>query len=388
MRILYVLERYPELSQTFVSAEIRGLLELGAKVEVLALRRGDRGESPAAASWAEDASASRRIRSSLVAMIRAPGAVLGQLAREPNWPPPRGSRRLRGLARISPWYSQACNFDHVHAHFATEAADIARLTAAAAGLPWSFTAHGTDSYAPCEQLAVNLESASFARAIAPHVRDQLLKCAPALPERLALVPAAISEDRFASVVPYQENGPVVAVGRLVEKKGFDDLIKAAAQSHDALAGRKVLIAGEGPERGRLQDLITSLDAPVKLLGAVANQDLPQLLCTASVFAAPSKLASDGDRDGRPTAIAEAMCAGLPVLSTTMPGIPELVDSGHGVLVAPGDPGQLADGLRWLVSQPGATRAAIGRSGSRHAIEMHGHLRVARQMLDLFKGRQA
>ena len=388
MKLLYIVERYPELSQTFVAAEIRGLLELGVEVEVAALQQGVGGEAPASSSYPDDLSSVSRISAAAWATLRSPAAISRQLTRERNWPPPNATAKLRGLTRIAPWIEAARSADHIHAHFATEAADIARLLSAASKTSWSFTAHATDAYASTQELARNLSAASFARAVAPQIHDRLIEALPSRAADIFEVPVAINEDRFGQVDSYKAEGPVIAVGRLVEKKGFDDLITAARLAADSLAGRQVLIVGDGPMRGQLEEQVLETGAPVRLLGALPNGDIPRLLGSASLFVAPSKIASDGDRDGRPTAIAEAMCAGLPILSTTIPGIPGLVDSGHGILVEPGRPDLLAEGLARLLSRPPSERSMMGASGSNHARFLHGHLQVARRMLDLFNGRRS
>lgn len=386
MKILYVLERYPELSQTFVSAEIRGLIELGCEVEVVALSSGQGGEAPVEAVYASGASPTKRIGSAILTALLRPSAAWRQLIDERSWPPPAATGKLRGFARIAPWVALARTADHVHAHFATEAADIGRLLARASGARFSFTAHAADAYGEKAPLAVNIAAASFVRASAGHVARRLIDAAPTPSGKVVDVPVAINDDRFLNPGVYAGGGPVVAVGRLVPKKGFDDLILASARSAEALGRREVLIAGEGPERQRLEELISETGAPVRLLGPLPNSEIPGLLATASLFAAPSKVAQDGDRDGRPAAIAEAMTAGLPVLSTTLPGIPDLVDSGQGILVRPDDPAALAAGLSGMLGRPAAEREAMGRAASKQALAIHGRRAVAMRMLDLFAGR--
>ncbi|MCX6390492.1 MAG: glycosyltransferase family 4 protein [Solirubrobacterales bacterium] len=386
MRLLYVLERYPELSQTFVSSEIRGLIELGCEVKVVALAPGRGGERPAPVTYASDASKFARISSSLKLVATRPIPSIRQLAAESSWPPQDGRQKLRGMLRIAPWTDTAREADHIHAHFATEAADIARLLSASSGTPFSFSAHATDAYSDPLKLGHNIRESSFVRAVAPHISAQLISAAPECAGRIHEIPAAINDDRFTGTGHYESQGPVIAVGRLVAKKGFDDLITASSMLKTELGNRKVLIAGEGPERERLEQMIISTGAPVTLLGSVANAELPKLLARGSLFVAPSKLAHDGDRDGRPAALAEAMAVGLPVVSTTLPGIPGLVDSGHGVLVEPGNPDQLAAAIAGMIARPSAERAAIGRAAADHAASIHGYRAVARMMLDLFNGR--
>ena len=265
-----------------------------------------------------------------------PAAARRQLIDERNWPPPGGSRRLRGLARLAPLVGEAKAADHIHSHFATEAADIGRLLANLSGTPFSFTAHATDAYGPPEELAVNIRAARFARACSDHVGDRLIAAAGPLSDRIVRLGVAIDFAGFERTTPYRADGPIVSVGRLVEKKGFIDLITAFSRIADRASGRRLVIIGEGPQRVELEGLIASTGAPVDLLGALPNGRVAGALHDASAFALTPRTADDGDRDGRPAAIAEAMAAGLPVLSTSQPGIPDLVSSDCGVLASPGD----------------------------------------------------
>lgn len=378
--VLYVLERYPELSQTFVAREIEGLQGAGVRVEVAALERGTGGSLPTGVSWPSDAGTADRIASALRMGFSAPAACRRQLTSEANWPPPHGSRRTRGLLRIAPWFTRATSVDHIHAHFATEAADIARLLSAASGTPWSFTAHGADAYSDPAALAVNLGSAAFARACSGHVAAQLRAAGAGGDCRVIEIPVAVDVKRFADASGPASNGPIVAVGRLIEKKGFDDLIEAVSACRGELAGRELLIAGEGPLRADLERLIAATGAPVRLLGTVGNDHLPALMSSASLFALTPRTASNGDRDGRPAAIVEAMAAGLPILSTTQPGIPELVDSRCGLLAAPGDRQGIANALRNLLALPTGGLQAMGKAGRDHVMQDYSPSAVASQLI--------
>lgn len=386
MRILYVLERYPELSQTFVAQELLGLQDAGAEIEVAALSRGAGGERPAPALIAAEFGALERIRATASVAVKSPRALTRQLTTERSWPPPGGNRRLRGALRMSPLAAAARRSDHLHAHFATEAADLARLLSAASGTPWSFTAHGVDAYGDPSALRRNLESAAFARACSDHVAERLAAAAPAAAGRIHEIGVAVDLDRFATDHPYAASGPLVAVGRLVEKKGFDDLIAAfaLARSAGALGDRELVIVGEGPLRGELTAQAESAAAPVRFAGPLPNSDVAALLARASAFALTPRTAADGDRDGRPAALIEAMASALPVVSTTQPGIPGLIGRESGTLVTPGNRESLAEALTSLYSSTPEVRQAMGLSGRTHVRSLHARSTVAGRLMTLFE----
>ncbi len=382
MKILYVLERYPELSQTFVAQEILGLQELGIEVNVVALQHGSGGIEPANALWLSELNAATRIRSAARQALTAPSATVKQLFNEQSWPPPAATKRIRGLTRLSPALSLAQSSDHIHAHFATEAADIARLLSAASGTPYSFTAHAADAYTDIDALAVNLAGAQFARGASTHVADRLRQAASD-PEKVVELPIAVDTAQFAELNGNHDPGLVVSVGRLVEKKGFSDLITAFAAVADEFPEAELRIAGAGPLSDELAEQAAATGAKISFIGPISNAEVAELMATASIFALTPKTASNGDRDGRPAVIVEAMAAGLAILSTTQPGIPELVTKECGLLATPGDTTQIAGNFRQMLSMPQGQLSALGSNGRELVIEAYGPIKVASELLALF-----
>ncbi|CAB4859081.1 MAG: glycosyltransferase [Actinobacteria bacterium] len=387
MRLLYVLERYPELSQTFVAQEILGLQELGCEVRVVTLSQGLSAAAPARARTADQAGRAKRLTALLRQGFQAPLATLSQLAREPNWPPPSGTARIRGALRIAPFVEDAKWADHIHSHFATEAADIGRLLGRATRTPFSFTAHGADAYSKSAQLALNIRAASFARAASPHVAEMLRNAAPDSPsaERVIEIPVAVDTERFASPTPYRAAGDVISIGRLVEKKGFSTLISAFAsvQDSESLRGRALRVIGDGPLRASLEAQATAEGARVSFLGSLPHDQLMEHVWGAALFALTPQVTADGDRDGRPTVLIEAMAAGLPVLSTSIPGIDDLVTSAIGTLAEPGNITSVGLSLVSLLGLPPETRQRMGEQGISVAIP-YGRTEVAKEILEAFQ----
>jgi glycosyltransferase involved in cell wall biosynthesis len=168
---------------------------------------------------------------------------------------------------------------------------------------------------------------------------------------------------------------ILAVGRLVHKKGFHDLVKACRILVDHGVKFYCVIVGEGPEKGRLEDLIhnSGLEEYVALPGPVPQDRLLQDYYTnASLLVQPSVVSPDGDKDGIPTVIVEALAIGLPVVATEISGIGEaVIDEDTGLIVRPGDPEALAKTMEKLLADPERTRRLA--EGGRRMVETRFNL---------------
>jgi glycosyltransferase involved in cell wall biosynthesis len=389
--ILCVLARYPQISETFVEGELRELTKGGVPVEVVALARGtpDPGRAPIAPSRVSgDHPPSERLLAAGRLALGRPRSVARFLARERSWPPPGGHRRLRGLARVAPWVPRAVRAHHLHAHFATEPTDVARVLSGFSGTPYSFAAHATDAFGDPKELRRNLRGAAFCVTDCEYNRRHIASVAPDQAHKVSVLILAADLERFRRRRPYDPAGPVVAVGRLVAKKGFADLVTAAAGLGAEHDGREVLIVGDGPERPRLERLIADSGAPVRLLGFQANDAIQELLERASLGVLPCVVAPDGDRDSMPVALKEAMALELPVIGTREVGIPELIAPDRGRLVPPGDPPALASAIGELLGLPADERIAMGRRGRAFVEEHCDQRRQAERLLTLIRATQA
>jgi glycosyltransferase involved in cell wall biosynthesis len=161
---------------------------------------------------------------------------------------------------------------------------------------------------------------------------------------------------------------ILAVGRLVEKKGFDQLVEACARLRDTGVEFECLIVGEsGSASASIRRLIDErgLGHRVRVQGPVTQVELRELYARAHVFALPCQVMEDGDRDGFPNVLAEAMAMGVPVVSTAISGIPEMIEDGtHGLLVRPRDPLGLAVALRRLLTDAGLHDALAAAARAR------------------------
>ena len=385
--LLSVLARYPQISETFVENELRELEARGVPVEVVALAPGhaDPERPPVSGvGYPADHSPAARLRAAARLARQEPGVAAAYLARERAWPPPNGRRRLRGLGRIAPWVPQARRARHLHAHFASEPTDIARLLSRFSGRPYSFAGHATDVFQDEAALRENLAGAKFMVTDCEYNRRHIVAVAPEHAHKVSVLILGTDLERFRRLSPYLADGPVVAVGRLVPKKGFADLIAAAARPEAGLDGREVLIVGEGPQRQELERQIAATGAPVRLLGAQGNDSIRELLERAAIGVLPCIVGPDGDRDSMPVALKEAMALELPVIGTREVGLPELIDSDRGRLVPPADPPALANALGELLGIPAGDRVALGRAG-RAFVEAHcDQRRQAQRLLGLIE----
>jgi glycosyltransferase involved in cell wall biosynthesis len=368
LRVLYVLKRYPRLSETFIIRELLGLEAAGAHVGVDALLEPEAGvQHP---------------------YVDAVHAAIRYLPRRPRWTaeviaahfcvglrrPVQWTTRAIRARRLGGWrrFMQAGivaqrvrreGFDHVHAHFATAAAEVARDAAALAGVTFSVTAHAKDIFHVdnADRLFERLGEAATVVTVSHynvrHLGEELpgrrVRYVPnGLPVPVAITPCA--------------NGPVLCVARLVPKKGIDLLVQAIASMH---SDRTLEIIGDGPCRAELEQLALELGvtARVRFRGAVASTDVDAAYRRCALLALPCRIDTEGDRDGMPTVLIEAMARAIPVVSTRVIGLDELITTGcDGVLVPPEDPAALAAAIDELLDDP-RRAAELGAAGRRRVL---------------------
>jgi glycosyltransferase involved in cell wall biosynthesis len=241
---------------------------------------------------------------------------------------------------------------HFHAHWATYPALAARTIRALTGIRYTLTAHAHDIFLPNPYLTKNLSAAHKVVTISDYNR-RFLMAAGTPAEKIAVVRCGLDFREFAvNNARAPQPGTIVSIGRLEPIKGFTYLIEASR----ILAEREVLrscdIIGDGPLRAQLERQIRSygLSARVHLLGAFSQTQVREVLSRSEVFVLPSVQTADGNQDGIPVALMEAMALGLPVVATTVSGIPELVCDGEsGLLTPPGNAVALADATARLLT---------------------------------------
>ncbi len=249
---------------------------------------------------------------------------------------------------------------HLHAHFANDPTLVAMFTHHLTGIPYSFTAHAKDIYVktPPELLRTEAQQAKAVITCTEYNRKYLVNQVGLTSNgKLHCIYHGLDLSQFKFERPRdsQRGAPIIlSVARLVEKKGLNDLVCAA----DVLRRRgrcfQVEIIGDGPLRQGLEAQIMQLGLTgrVRLLGPLPHESVCSAYQRASIFALPCIVAADGDRDGIPNVLPEAMASGVPVVATPVSGIPELIEAElHGLLVPPNSPVQLAEALDRLLTQP-------------------------------------
>ncbi len=355
MRVVYFVSLFPCWSETFIVREIRALIDLGMDVRIVSLK------PPSEALMQSDAQTlldrviypPGKAHAMLLAgaeLLRHPlrscaelGQIVRGLRRQPQalvktmvtwW---RTLAMLRAVSRLQP--------GHLHAHWATYPSTAAMFAAGRLGLPFSFTAHAHDIFLEDQLLTPKLAHARFSVTISQYNRTFLAdRVSLVLLDRMRVIHCGVSPQDYAFKPQDRQPGLILAVGRLDPIKGFEHLIDACGLLAERGVEFTCRIVGEGPLRESLSRQIArvGLQHKVQLLGARKQEEVRALLSRAAVFALPCVITPQGDRDGIPVALMEAMACGTPVVSTRVSGIPELVtDKICGLLAEPGDAADLA-----------------------------------------------
>ena len=367
-RIGYVLKVYPRFSETFIVTEMLAREALGDDLSIYALRpTTDSRFHPEIArvqgrvNWVSRPWKGIEMWDQMAQCLD--GADMDRFARIlPALLTLPGDEVTQGLELAR--QVRADGIDHLHAHFASLAGRVAWIASSLTGAPYTVTTHAKDifheSVDPTWLRRVCVD-ADRVIAISRFNEDYLTRVLAGSGARISLRYNALELDRFA----YRDPDPVAtplrvcAVGRLVYKKGFADLIRATRLLLDDGVPVQVEIAGEGDEYQALSELIQSLGLTdnVRLLGPMTQAEVREFLARSDVFAAPCVEAPDGNLDGLPTVVLESMACGTPVVATAVSGLPEVVRDGEtGVLLPPGVPSELARALRDIASGATDTRA--------------------------------
>ena len=415
LRVGYILRSYPRLSQTFVVNEIRALEQLGVQVHIFAVT--DPHEALVQPQVAEVAAPVAYLEGALARrwwIVLWEHLLLALLAPHRYW------RTLLYVARhrefdegytASPRFAcfaqavllahllrrerrQGRGIDHLHAHFAHDPALIAQLAHLLTGTPYTFTAHARDIYQiPRRALAERIKRAGAVITCCATNVDYLKTATTAAQHaKLRVIHNGINLSEFRPAPPASEAAAplILSASRLAEKKGYKDLLHACQLLVQMGCAFRCVIYGSGPLEVELAALVTELGlaAHVTLAGACTQQELRAVMPQAAIFALTPFVTEDGDRDGVPTVLAEAMACGVPVVSTTVAGIPELVMHQHnGLLAAPHDVKSVAGALAALLGDA-ALRQALG-AAARHTVAEQFDLRAgAQQLADLFAGMAA
>jgi glycosyltransferase involved in cell wall biosynthesis len=393
LRVGYVVKRYPRYSETFIVNEILAHEKAGLDVRIFSLL-------PPQDTHFQDA----------ISRVHAPVHYLPALAGKARglWD------ELTGIAQSYPKVWEALGkaqndsarevlqalvlarvireqeITHLHAHFATSATTVARLAADICGIPYSFTAHAKDIFhenVETDTLSGMFADAAFAVTVSDYNKGYLYNRLHNDAGPVELIYNGLDLSQFTFQEPAGRRPEIIAVGRLVEKKGFEYLVDACHELMKRGCQFHCRIIGTGELEQELVDRIHALglEDAVEMTGPRPQQEVKLAIRSAAVLAAPCVVGRDGNRDGLPTVLLESMALGTPCISTDVTGIPEVLnDEVTGLLVPQEDPIRLADALERLLTDPdlGITLALQARRLIEDKFDVH---RNTAQLRDCIAG---
>ncbi len=377
-KIAYIVSGFPNLYETFILYDILTMEKLGVAVELYPLRRQyPQVVHPEAERWTKLAHYRPFLSFSV---LRAQWHFIRQ--------DPLGYMKL--LAEVCQGTWGSANFflgavaifpksvlfalrmstqgiTHVHAHFANHPAVAALIIHRLTGIPFSFTARGSDVQVDRQMLKEKVEAAQFVIAVSSDNKQIMVdECGPSVSKKIHVIYGGVDVDRLSPHFTGPSAGPlkILCVARLEEVKGHTYLVEACRILRERGVGFECRLVGEGPliKQIEMQIKKSGLGKEVQLLGPLSYQGVIKEMAQADVVVLQTAPTAQGDREGIPNVLKEAMACGLPVVACSVGGIPELVDHERtGILVALKNPESLAEALQRLY-EDSALRSRLGRAG--------------------------
>jgi glycosyltransferase involved in cell wall biosynthesis len=401
LKVGYVMSRFPKLSETFILGEIQAVEEQGLRVELFPLlrEREDVVHSEArllvTRAHYQPFLSLPILGSQLHFLRRRPRRYLGAL-----WALLRGTwgspNFFIGALGIFPKVAHAARLMeaggvvHVHCHFSSHPAAAGFVIQRLTGIPYSFTAHGSDLHVDRHMLCDKVAEAAFVVPISEFNRNVILReCGEHLAEKLVVIHCGVDTDLFRprDVAESERPFTVICVGTLHEVKGQYYLVDACRLLAEEGIQLACTLVGDGRDRPALQRRIADagLEGRVTLAGRRTQAEVAELLHSADVLVAPSVPTKRGKREGIPVALMEAMSGGVPVVASDLSGIPELVENeATGLLVPPRDARALADALRRLHDDP-SFRRRLGLAGREKVVREFDVRKSASALARRFRG---
>jgi glycosyltransferase involved in cell wall biosynthesis/GT2 family glycosyltransferase len=397
MKVAYLVNQYPHVSHSFIRREILALETSGVTVARFSVRR-------APITLVDPADREEQGRTEVLlnrGVLGLAAALLWTgLSRPVRWL--RAARLVRRMGRRSgrglrhwAYLAEACvllrrlrrlGVGHLHAHFGTNATDVALLTRTLGGPPYSFTVHGPEEFDRPERLCLRekIEQATWVVAVSEFGRSQLFRwCDHSDWPKIRVVRCGLDRSFLGfGPVPVPETQELVCVGRLCEQKGQLRLLEALCLLKPEDVPFRMVLAGDGPMRQAVEAEIArlGLEDRVRITGWLSNEEVRRHLLHARAMVLPSFA------EGLPVVLMEALALGRPVITTYVAGIPELVQPGvSGWLVPAGSTEALAEAIREVLATPADRLTRMGLAGAARVAAAHDASREAAALAALFPG---
>jgi glycosyltransferase involved in cell wall biosynthesis len=401
LRIAYLVNRYPRTSHSFIRREVLALEAQGVEVRRFSLRpldeklvsEADQLELTKTRVVLDEGATGHAVALAATA-LRSPVRLARALALAVRL----GWRSDRGVARHLAYLAEACVLarwfrkdpvDHLHAHFGTNPAAVAMLCHELGGPAYSFTVHGPEEFDKPEFLGLGekIHRSAFVVAISSFGRSQLCRWSRYEDwSKIQVVRCGVEDELLhAPLTPVPSTPRLVCVARLSEQKGHLLLVEAAARLAAQGVPFEILLAGDGPLRGRIEELVERLGVKdrIRFGGWMSASQVREAILSSRALLLPSFA------EGLPVVVMESLALGRPVITTAIAGTPELVEPGvTGWLVPAGSVEALVPAMRAALEAPTAQLEEMGRRGAALVAERHDVAKEARTLAALFRSASA
>lgn len=397
MRVGYLVNRYPTPSHSFIRREIHAVESTGTEVVRFSIRPVGASDIPDPRDRAEQ----RRTEALLaIGVVRLVIEAVWVLATHPLRSLKAlavafagNDRRLKTLIRRAAYYVEGAalalrirshSIDHLHAHFGTNSAMVARIASILSGIPYSFTVHGPDEFdAPIQlDLKGKVADCAFCVTISSFGRSQLMRWSAYSDwPKIKVVRCGVDDSFLRSPQAAKVTGAphMCTVARLSAQKGIPLLLEAIAILKQAGEPCTLTIVGDGEMRAEVEELITRLELSnhVHLVGMASSDEIIEHLLDARAMVLPSFA------EGLPVVIMEALALSRPVIVSAIAGTPELVNKDCGWLVSAGSVSELAEAIRAALSASPENLDAMGEVGRGRVSALHDSLVNGERLNELF-----
>lgn len=398
-KVAYIMSRFPKLTETFILYEIIALEKQGIKVEIFPLLREktetihkeaqeltDRAHFHPFVSYKILVAQWYFIRKDYRTYFRTIGEVLSGTFGSLNF--------FIGAIGILPkavrfaFEMKQLGVQHVHAHFATHPAIAGLIIHRLTGIPFSFTAHGSDLHVEKRMLGAKIRAASFVTTVSFYNKELMVKeGGEETRVKIHVIRCGVDTTLFTPCEKIKDGRPfqILCVASFEEVKGHRYLVEACRILTDQGIDFECHLVGYGPLCHKIQNQIEELDLDSKfqLHGGLPRNEVIDLLAKSDVFVLPSVPTKQGKREGIPVVLMEAMASGLPVISSQLSGIPELVDhESSGILIEPEDSEGLARSLMRMM-QDSERRNRLGQEGRKKVMNEFDQQKNILKLVSLF-----